>query len=200
MTCLPLSVYCQGKQNSIFAKITINELILGYERVMSPNLNLSIEGAYRFSYSDHWRFLGSTWETEYLSKFLCFHGFALRVALLYKVSDHYSVGPLVGYLYRVCDEVINDPEHYNSNPDGKYQVWKQSNNEAVVQCMNQVRIGGKKSLFDFYYALGFKIGDLQQSFSIDGTKRLHTPSTEVRHSSIFTLSYVVGLKIRIIKF
>jgi len=192
-------IYSQGKDNGFYVKATINEISSGYEGFIKPNKFFSCEAGYRFSYFNEWHLSGNVLPVEYLYKFLCFHGPTFRFTPLFKMTNRYFVGPVLGYQYLVCDKLINDLGGYAGASDDAYQVWEQFNNEIVMQVMNQLHVGKDKCPLYFYCAVGYKYCFVQQNFSIDGTGSHKTPSDKIVYSGNLAISIVIGMKIDLVK-
>jgi len=198
----PTVTFSQEKNNTLFAKATINEVELGYERFVKKNLSFSFDAGYRFSYFNEWHYYGNALPTEYAYYFLCFRGPVCRVAANFKLSGRYFIGPLIGYQYLSCDDIFIDTGGNQGypKPNGLYQKYSEYDNEIIIQCMNQVRLGGIKSPVSFYYALGAKLCFSQRNYSINGRVENRKPSNEIVNTNYFLPSFAAGIKIKMINF
>ena len=114
------------KPNNIFLKLLIDEVDMGYERTLSPDMNISVEAGYRLNYYNSWDYEGKPIPIEYLYRFLSFHGFAIRVDLKYKISRRSYLGWVLGYQRLYCPKVIWDPGEFDRVTDETYDVWRQT--------------------------------------------------------------------------
>ena len=185
------------KSNSIFVKLLINEACLGYERKISRDMDISIEAGYRQNFLNSWHYESAPLPVEYFYRFLCFRGFTFRFDIKYKITRRSSIDWVFGYQRLSCPKIIWDPGAYAGTDDEEYAVWKQRNDEVVLQLIHTINIGGSTSPVKFFYGLGFKICSMTETYSIEGNPYNQKPSDKVVDETKIQPLFTFGLKIRL---
>jgi hypothetical protein len=181
------------KPNKIFLKLLIDEIDIGYERTLSPDLNLSVEAGYRLNYIDSWDYEGAPAYVEYLYRYLCFHGFTVRVDLKYKISKRSYLGWVLGYQHLYCPDVIWQPGALGSDENPEYKVWSQHNDELVLQLLHHINLGNAPYPVQFFYGGGFKVCRISEHYSFDNDK----PSVKVVNETTIQPLLTFGLIFKI---
>ena len=190
----------KSKPSNIFLKLQLDEIDLGFETRVSPDVNLSVEGGYRLNFLNSWHYQGEPIPVEYLYRFLAFSGFSFRVAAKCKVSNRSSIAPVIGYQRLYCKEVIYDPGGYGGGGDSEYKVWSQHNDEFVLQLIHFVNLGPAPYPVQFFYGIGIKICDLSEHYSIDGRGDHKIPSNQVVRKSTLQPCATFGVIIKLASF
>jgi hypothetical protein len=190
----------KNKASSVFVKLFVDEIALGFETKLSPAMSLSFEGGYRQNYNDTWSNTGQPVPVEYLVRFISFQGYAFRVDLKYKVSRRSSLAFVLGYQHLSCPEVIYDPGAYAGDDDTEYDVWKQRNDELVMQLLHYVRLGRVSSPVQFFYGVGFKVCSITEEYTVSGHHYYQLPSTEVVKETRIQPLVTFGVNIRLVGF
>lgn len=186
-----------AKPNNIFLKMFVDEIDLGYERKVDPDLNISFEAGYRVNYINSWSYLGNILPVEYLYRFLCFYGPTFRLDLKFKISKQSYLGPVFGYQHLYSPEIIWNPGNFAGTDDEPYRVWNQHNDEFVIQLIHFVNLGHPPYLVQFFYGVGLKVCAFSEHYSIDGYPKYRTPSDKIINETILQPLITFGLSIKL---
>lgn len=188
----------KGKNSDIFVKLLVDEIGLGFETKLNPRLSVSFEGGYRQNYNNSWTYSGQPIPVEYFYQFISFQGYNIRVDLKFKLSRHSTLALGLGYQHLSCPKIIYDPSTYD---DYEYNIWKQRNDEMVLQLLHYIRIGRLTSPVQFFYGVGFKVCSLTEQYSIEGYSRSNPQSsTKVAYETQYVPLLTFGLNIRLVSF
>lgn len=189
------------RPDNIFLKVFVDELCLGYERKLSPVINISLEAGYRQNYINSWHYTGEPLPVEYYYRFLCFNGFTLRAGFDYKISRRSYVGCRIGYQQLYCPKVIWDPGNFGGDDDSEYDVWKEQNNELVLQLIQSIDLGQGSRPVQFFYGIGLKTCYITEYYSYSGSSSYNPyPSDYVVHVRRIQPLITFGLRIRLVSF
>jgi hypothetical protein len=190
----------KSKSNNFFVKVLVDEGCFGYERVIIPGLNFSVEAGYRPNYGNSWTYTSNPSGIEYIYRFACFSGFTVRFDLKYKVSRRSYLGFAIGYQQLYCPKVTWDPGGYGGDDDTEYDVWKERNQEIVLQALQFINIGRPHSPVQFFYGIGGKICNITEYYISEGERYHHIPSEKVIVATKFQPLFTFGLNIRLVSF
>lgn len=188
------------KSNNFFVKVFVDEACLGYERVIIPGLNFSVEAGFRPNYGNSWTYTSNPSQMEYIYRFACFSGFTFRFDLKYKISKRSYVGFALGYQQLYCPKVIWDPGGYGGDDDTEYDIWKERNQEIVLQALQFINIGRPHSPVQFFYGIGGKICNITEYYISEGIRYHQMPSVKVIVATKFQPLFTFGLNIRLVSF
>jgi hypothetical protein len=190
----------KNKANNIFVKVLIDEVDLGFETKLSKRISLSLEGGYRQNYNDTWSNDGQPVPLAYIYRFISFRGFTLRCDFKFKVSRRSSLALVLCYQHLICPNVIYDPGGYAGDDDTEYDVWKERDDELVLQFLHYVSLGRTSSPVQFFYGFGFKVSYMNEQYSSAGYRTIQWPSNIVVNERHIQPLITFGLNIRLASF
>jgi hypothetical protein len=188
------------KPCNVFVKVFVDEVALGFETRLSPDMSFSFEGGYRQNYNDTWTNSGQPVPVDYFVRFLCFQGYTFRVDLKARISKRSSIVFVLGYQHLSCPKVIYNPAIYSGDDDTEYDVWKERNDELVMQLLHYITIGRISSPVQFFYGVGFKVCFINEQYSVEGQPNYQQPSTKVVNQMTIQPLFTFGVNIRLVSF
>jgi hypothetical protein len=193
-------ILSKNKASNIFVKLFIDEVALGFETKLSPDMSLSFEGGYRQNYNDNWYNGGEPVPVDYLVRFISFQGYTFRVDLKARVSKRSSLVFALGYQHLYCPKVTYDPGAFAGDDDTEYDIWKERNDEVLMQLLHYIRIGRITSPVQFFYGIGVKVCYINEQYTFEGQRNNLHPSTQVVNERNIQPLVTFGVNIRLVSF
>ncbi len=190
----------KNKPCNVFVKLFVDEVALGFETKLSPGVTISFEGGYRQNYTNSWYNGGQPVPVEYIIRFLSFQGYNFKVDFKFKVSKRSSLGLVFGYQHLSCPKVTYDPGGYGGDDDTEYDIWKERNDEMVLQLLHFIRIGRASSPVQFFYGAGFKVCSMNEQYLYEGERYNLRTSTRVVDETHVQPLLTFGINIRLVSF
>ena len=182
-----------GKKNLFYVKSIINQLNVGYCRSIIPAISLSFECGYQFSYLNDLHYTGSVFPLQYIYRNLAYSGVSVRLSPNFKISELWTISPLIGYQDLYAKKIIDDPGSFAGDSDASYSEYSQRIDEMIAQMLFFKQI--QDIPIQYYFGIGIRFQHLHNSYSVEGSVDHKEPSDRKEKSTIITFpSIIIGLK------
>jgi hypothetical protein len=157
------------KKNNFYWRPMINQLSIGYERVFSPKLTLSIEPSYVYSLLNPYSYNGTVFDYGQ-TKILGFHGKNIRLNTDFHFSPQKASYYRLSFMYQdlSAGRLIYSPGSFAGVDDADYEEYSQHNAEYGVQFLSNNR-SMTNNWLTWYVGIGGKIRFWDQHYFIGGT-------------------------------
>jgi len=128
-----------------------------------------------------------------LSKNLGYSGFRMRLCPNFKLSESWTISPLIGYQILKTKKIIDEPGDYAGIPNASYREYSQKINEVIAQILFYKQF--QDIPIQYYLGLGIRFQHLHNSYSIEGRVDNRKASDRKENYSITHFpSIIFGLK------
>lgn len=182
--------------NSIYFKIGIFELSLGYHQQGKGKLGWGVEADYRPAFNKSDSFSD---ERLNVSSSSAQEGYRVKALMHYQPSPLSCFSIFFSYRYLSADELIHDEGKFAGTNEARYDVYSQTNHESGLGFLYSKSIHEDPRL-QWYIGGALLAKSVEKKYSIRGTYSSQTPYDAVMQEFYLHGALNVGITYKIIQF
>jgi hypothetical protein len=181
------------KKNQFYVRTIINQINVGYLHSIGPAVSFSFEAGWQFNYIANFHYTGSPFPFKLIYKNLDYSGLSLRFSPVFKISELWTISPLIGYQDLYAKKIIYDPGNFAGVSDAEYAEYSQRISEIIFQILFYKQ--DPDIPIQFYFGPGIRFQHLYNAYSIEGTVDHKVPSDrKENHTITYFPTIIVGIK------
>ncbi len=188
------------QRNTLYTRIGVYELSLGYQARINEKLGWGVEADYRPAFKS-----SSRNNMQFMSWSLALEGYRVKSMINYYHKDHSYMSFVLSYRFLEAQKLIYDPGYFGGSNTSDYAVYSQKNHEFGLSFLynksfRQSKMEKAKSPHEWYFGAGLVGKSVERHYSIEGYYSGQTPSDKVTHPLYFTPVIYLGIKLKVARF